>query len=628
MKEYLKRRSPLFLVIISLFCSLLFFFICYRYDNKYTGNSVQPINGILFLEQEELNRYPVHFLVNEWSAYHNVLLSPEDFHNKQAPVPDSYMQIGTGPHTVRAGSTTYSLLLVLPPSPAAYTLEIPEIYSSYSLYVNDALLVSQSVQQSGNYRDPLQTGSITFTAWGDTRILIAVENNSYYYSGILSPPAFGKPIHVASLLNRQLVFHTLIVAIAGFQALFFFLPGIYSLRPQRYLFAALCLLFIGYAYHNVKGIFPSPLFLSASIELFCYYGMILFVLLLASRLCAIRFLCMEPALLAGGCICILAICIPYLGKYVYVISDALNLYKIIMAAVLLVYAAAAACHGNVNHKILLAGISIFSASLMADQLWPLFEPVYLGWFPEIAGACFILILGAVLLMDAQHLQHQQLVLEEQHIVYKQQIARQEQHYETLVGQIEHARRARHDLRHHIIALDQMLRDNQVREAREYLGQYEGSLNLSEKMIFSNHYKVDVIIRYFYTLARENGISVTINASLPQTLHIAETDLCIIFGNLLENALESCLKSREEDPFIRLDTVLSRSQIIISMENTMSGHPIPCNDGFLSTKKTGRKGIGLSSIQNIAFIYGGSVRFEAAGPGTFFNQVLLINQDTI
>lgn len=118
-----------------------------------------------------------------------------------------------------------------------------------------------------------------------------------------------------------------------------------------------------------------------------------------------------------------------------------------MTVAFLVYAITAALSGESCRKSLLTGIFIFSASLFADQIWPPFEPVYLGCFHEIAGACFILILGAILLSEVQQLRHRQENLEQQQVLYQEQLARQEQ------------------------------------EALNYLGQYEGTLNLSEKMIF-------------------------------------------------------------------------------------------------------------------------------------------------
>lgn len=595
---------------------------------------MQPINGILFLTQEELERNPLHFLVNEWAVYDDVLLSSLDFNrqgrggeeeNAGQPVPDRYMQVGTGEDAIRTGRTTYSLLLVLPPNMEAYTLEIPEIFSSYTLYVNDIKLVSQSGLHSGRGGERLQTGSITFSAAGDTRLLLAVENPSYYYGGLLSPPAFGKPAAVSALLDRQLIFHTLLLSLAGFLALFFFLPGIYSLHPQRFLFAGLCLMFIGYTFHNVQKVFPHPLYLSGALELFCSYGMILFLLLLAARLCTVRFPFQKTLLVLGGGVCILSLAIPWLGAHAHLISEILNLYKIVMAAAFLIYAVIAAFSGEDCRKSLLAGICIFSASLLADQVWPLFEPVYLGWFNELAGACFILILGAILLTEAQQLRRREQLLEQSQVRYQEQIARQEQHYESLLGQIEHTKKARHDLRHHITALRQMLLEHQIQEALDYLGQYEGSLNLSEKMVFSSHYKVDVILRYFYTMARENGIAITIDVPLPEQLHIPETSLCIVFANLLENALESCMKSEKEDRFIHLSAMLNRSQIIISMRNTVGTRPVLGGDGFLSTKKTGRKGLGLPSIRNMAEQYDGDARFELINDTTFFSQVLLINR---
>lgn len=640
LKESIRKRIYLLVIACSLCGAFLLFYLCYLFDNKYTGNAMQPINGILFLSQEELERNPLHFLVNEWAVYDDVLLSPADFAGQGSsggeksreandggqPVPDRYMQVGTGRDAIRTGRTTYSLLLVLPQDIAAYTLEIPEIFSSYTLYVNDIKLVSQSGLHNSRYGERLQTGSITFSAAGDTRLLLAVENPSYYYGGLLSPPAFGKPAAVSALLDRQLVFHTLLLSLAGFLALFFFLPGIYSLHPQRFLFAGLCLMFIGYTFHNVQKVFPHPLYLSGAIELFCSYGMILFLLLLAARLCTVRFPLQKILLALGWAVCILSLAIPWLGAHAYLISEILNFYKMVMAAAFFIYAVIAALSGEVCRKSLLTGISIFSASLLADQIWPLFEPIYFGWFNETAGACFILILGVILLTEAQQLRRREQLLEQSQVRYQEQIARQEQHYETLIDQIEHTRKARHDLRHHITALRQMLLEHQVQEALDYLGQYEGTLNLSEKMVFSRYYKVDVILRYFYTMARENGIAITIDAPLPEQLHIPETSLCIIFANLLENALESCMKSGKEDRFIHLSVMLNRSQIVISMRNTVGVRPVPGGDDFLSAKKAGRKGLGLSSIRNVAEQYDGDARFEAINDTTFFSQVLLINRD--
>lgn len=632
LRDIIKKQGLLLVIAFSFCASFLLFWLCYRYDNKYMGDAMQPINGILFLDQKELDQNPVRFLVNEWAVYDDILLSPEDFAGNGRketgyPIPDRYMQAGTGSDTIRTGRTTYSLLLALPSEERAYTLEIPEIFSSYTLYANDVKLLSQSALRGGYDGERIQTGSITFLASGDTRLLLAVENPSYYYGGILSPPAFGKPAAVSALLARQLVFHTLLLSLAGFLALFFFLPGIYSRHPQRFLYAGLCLMFMGYTFHHVQKAFPYPLFLSGALELFCTYGMFFFLLLLAGRICTVQFPFQRALLTLGGVICILALAVPRLGGHAYLISEVLGFYKLVMAAALLAYAAIAARKEEGCPKSLLAGIAIFSASLFADRIWPLFEPVSLGWFNETAGACFILILGAILLMEAKELKNRQQVLEQSQALYQEQIARQEQHYETLVDQIERTKKARHDLRHHIVVLRQMLSDHREQEALEYLGQYEGSLNLSEKMVFSSHYKIDVILRYFYTVARENGIAVTIDTPLPERLHIAETNLCIVFANLLENALESCLKSRSEDRFIQLNTVLNRSQIVISMKNTVGGRPISCMDGFLSTKKPGRKGIGLLSIRNVAEQYGGGARFEVVNDTTFFSQVLLINQDT-
>lgn len=114
------KKQGLPVIAFSFCASFLLFWLCYRYDNKYMGDAMQPINGILFLDQKELDQNPVRFLVNEWAVYDDILLSPEDFSENGRkgsgyPIPDRYMQAGTGSDTIRTGRTTYSLLLALSP---------------------------------------------------------------------------------------------------------------------------------------------------------------------------------------------------------------------------------------------------------------------------------------------------------------------------------------------------------------------------------------------------------------------------------------------------------------------------------------------------------------------------------
>ena len=158
--------TRLFILVLSFLCSMGLFTLVYRQDNKYRLQTPQPINGILFYEPEQS---PVVYLVNGWEYYRQKLLTPEDF-QEDAPLPDDYIFIGqyggmeagdanASPH----GSATYRLLLSLPDTPASYTLELPEIYSSYRLYIDGRLMASQGNPDRDQYRPALHAGSSSST---------------------------------------------------------------------------------------------------------------------------------------------------------------------------------------------------------------------------------------------------------------------------------------------------------------------------------------------------------------------------------------------------------------------------------------------------------------------------------
>ena len=111
----------LLLLTITFFLTMGLFTAAYRFDNKYTTQSVQPINGILFYTPEKTD--PV-YLINGWEYYQGRLLTPENFIS-DLPLPDNYVYIGQysgmesgNPEASPHGSATYRLTLSLPETPA------------------------------------------------------------------------------------------------------------------------------------------------------------------------------------------------------------------------------------------------------------------------------------------------------------------------------------------------------------------------------------------------------------------------------------------------------------------------------------------------------------------------------
>ena len=102
-------------------------------------------------------------------------------------------------------------------------------------------------------------------------------------------------------------------------------------------------------------------------------------------------------------------------------------------------------------------------------------------------------------------------------------------------------------------------------------------------------------------------------SLPRELsHSVEQNLCVVFGNLLENAAEAAERIKESgedtEKRIRLSAVMHMDNLVIHMENSMSGKPRKWGRFYVSSKRE-EVGIGLTSIANIAAMYGGNAEFR-------------------
>ena len=134
LNKYLKILS---IITVS---SLLFIALFY-FDNKYDQRSLQASNGLLILSKEDFKEDTAYFLSRGWSFYPDVLLSPKDFQNGD---PDLYMEdvtIGENAIFDPYGKGTYVLRIKLPKEDT-YALDIPEIFSAYTIYINDEMMLS------------------------------------------------------------------------------------------------------------------------------------------------------------------------------------------------------------------------------------------------------------------------------------------------------------------------------------------------------------------------------------------------------------------------------------------------------------------------------------------------------
>ncbi|MBR1852417.1 MAG: Spo0B domain-containing protein, partial [Lachnospiraceae bacterium] len=132
-----------------------------------------------------------------------------------------------------------------------------------------------------------------------------------------------------------------------------------------------------------------------------------------------------------------------------------------------------------------------------------------------------------------------------------QNALMEKHYEEVENMYRTMRGWRHDYHNHIQALAAYLDAGEISKAREYLNEINETIQTVDTVLKTGNTMVDAILNSKISLMKAGKIAVDATARVPERLSVSDIDLCVIIGNLLDNAMESCLELPEENRMVRI-----------------------------------------------------------------------------
>lgn len=202
----------------------------------------------------------------------------------------------------------------------------------------------------------------------------------------------------------------------------------------------------------------------------------------------------------------------------------------------------------------------------------------------------------------------------------QLLSMQQARYDSLRVTIGQIRQARHDMRHHFHILQGFAaQENWVRLAA-YLDEVQGGIPEGDLGLCENA-TVDSVAGYFAMFFRERGVPVTFSLDLPPQLPVAESDVCSVLSNLLENAMEAGMGTAPERRRTNVQArIHSGHMVLLSVENAYDGE-VREKDGILLSSKRPGEGVGLQSVRHTAEKNGGYSRFHY-GDGIFTANVIL------
>lgn len=187
---------------------------------------------------------------------------------------------------------------------------------------------------------------------------------------------------------------------------------------------------------------------------------------------------------------------------------------------------------------------------------------------------------------------------------------QVKYYEQLLKSNENLRKFRHDFSNIKIGLNSYLSNKDIDGAKEYLNSLNIMMSETPIIFHSGNNIIDSLLSDKENYVKDSNINIIFEGIIPECA-IKPVELCIIFGNILDNAIESCQNINNSDlKEIKISSIQKQSYLFISITNPVNETVIIDNNNISTTKgNTELHGIGLYSVKQVLNNYHGHLHLS-------------------
>lgn len=227
----------------------------------------------------------------------------------------------------------------------------------------------------------------------------------------------------------------------------------------------------------------------------------------------------------------------------------------------------------------------------------------------VTSVLLLIILAGGILVSIRH----RRLLQENIRALQGNMSIREQYYENIRHNYESIKLLKHDLKNHLLVISQLNHNQQYHQMTKYIGQIHDEFQKSAFEKVTAHELVDALVTHAIQICDQEAIQFDYTIELPAGLAVADFDLCVIYGNLLDNAIEACKlmsRSATQPKKIWLKTCIQGDYLILVIKNSHQGNVQEQNNRLLTQKADHvNHGLGLLSVENVVKKYAGELQFE-------------------
>lgn len=195
-------------------------------------------------------------------------------------------------------------------------------------------------------------------------------------------------------------------------------------------------------------------------------------------------------------------------------------------------------------------------------------------------------------------------------MYREEMHYKDIYYEEAEKQNKEVQKLKHDMKHKLHELYHLLENSDGHELSEKIGAMCIEFEQIDEKQYSDNPIVDSVLRIKFGRAKARGIKVETSIRIPKQMQLDHGDIGVLYGNLVDNAVEACSKVPEGQRFVKIENKYQSGILLLVITNSKTGKK---NKSLKTTKKDNiRHGHGVQSVRKVVEKYNGTVSFTDKG----------------
>lgn len=186
----------------------------------------------------------------------------------------------------------------------------------------------------------------------------------------------------------------------------------------------------------------------------------------------------------------------------------------------------------------------------------------------------------------------------------------ENHIKDMELMMEKNRIQTHDMKHHLLILREYGQEKQWDSLMSYLNELSDDILVQKKTVWTQVGILDTLLEQKKTKAESKGIEVRVQADRIVGLPFSDMEICTLFSNLLDNAIEACEKIEDDRRWVAIQITRKSGMLYLTISNSIKDRPAE-QEGKLITNKQNHQlhGYGIKSVQKIVRKYEGDFSYQ-------------------